>query len=47
VVEAVVEATRSFAGRRGYDDDFTIVILKRTAASAASSVQRKGSDSQG
>ena len=38
VVEAVVEATRSFAGRRGYDDDFTIVILKRAAPSAASSV---------
>jgi len=31
MVQAVVDATRSFTGRPGYDDDFTIVILKREA----------------
>ena len=35
VVEAVVDATRAFAGRAGYDDDFTLVIVRRTAGAAA------------
>lgn len=30
VVLAVVEATRRFARREGYDDDFTMVVVKRT-----------------
>jgi len=29
VVQAVVDATQAFAGRRGYDDDFTLVIVRR------------------
>lgn len=29
LIEAVVDATRAFAGRRGYEDDFTLVIVKR------------------
>jgi sigma-B regulation protein RsbU (phosphoserine phosphatase) len=29
LVQAVVDATRGFAGRRGYEDDFTLVIVKR------------------
>ena len=29
LVEAVVEATRDFAARAGYEDDFTLVIIKR------------------
>jgi sigma-B regulation protein RsbU (phosphoserine phosphatase) len=28
-VQAVVEAARAFAGRRGFEDDFTLVIIKR------------------
>jgi phosphoserine phosphatase RsbU/P len=31
MVQAVVDATRSFAGRQIYEDDFTIVVLKRAA----------------
>jgi sigma-B regulation protein RsbU (phosphoserine phosphatase) len=31
LVDAVVEETRAFAGRRGYEDDFTLVILRRDA----------------
>ena len=34
MIRAVVDATRSFAGRPGFDDDFTIVILKREAGTA-------------
>ena len=33
-VEAVLEATRAFAGRDGYDDDFTLVIVGRDGAPA-------------
>jgi sigma-B regulation protein RsbU (phosphoserine phosphatase) len=29
VVQSVVDATRLFAGRRGYEDDFTLVIVRR------------------
>ena len=31
LVEAVVGATRAFAGRAGYEDDFTLVIIRRDA----------------
>jgi sigma-B regulation protein RsbU (phosphoserine phosphatase) len=31
LVDAVVDATRAFAGRRGYEDDFTLVIIRRDA----------------
>ena len=31
LVEAVVDATRAFAGRAGYEDDFTLVIIRRGA----------------
>jgi sigma-B regulation protein RsbU (phosphoserine phosphatase) len=34
LVEAVVDATRAFAGRAGYEDDFTLVILRRDAGPA-------------
>jgi sigma-B regulation protein RsbU (phosphoserine phosphatase) len=30
-VEAVLEATRRFSGREAYDDDFTLVVLKRVS----------------
>jgi phosphoserine phosphatase RsbU/P len=36
LIEAVVEATRAFAGRAGYDDDFTLVIIRRAAGAAGS-----------
>ena len=32
-LRAVIEATRAFSGRDGYDDDFTLVVVKRDAAS--------------
>ena len=35
VVLAVVEATRRFTRRESYDDDFTLVVLKRDAPEAA------------
>jgi sigma-B regulation protein RsbU (phosphoserine phosphatase) len=35
-VDAVLEATRAFAGRDGYDDDFTLVIVRRDGAPAGS-----------
>ena len=31
LVEAVVNATHAFAGRTGYEDDFTLVIIRRDA----------------
>jgi len=31
-LRAVIEATRAFSGRDGYDDDFTLVVVKRDAA---------------
>ena len=34
VVLAVVEATRRFTKRESYDDDFTLVVLKRDAGAA-------------
>ena len=34
LVEAVVEATRAFAGRAGYEDDFTLVVIKREASAS-------------
>jgi len=33
LVDAVVDATRAFAGREGYEDDFTLVIVRREAGS--------------
>jgi sigma-B regulation protein RsbU (phosphoserine phosphatase) len=33
-LEAVIEATRAFAGRDGYDDDFTLVIVRCDGAPA-------------
>ncbi|MFO7692076.1 MAG: SpoIIE family protein phosphatase [Vicinamibacterales bacterium] len=34
VVQAVVDATRVFAGREGYEDDFTLVIVRREVVAA-------------
>jgi len=34
LVEAVVGATRAFAGRAGYEDDFTLVIIRRDAGAS-------------
>ena len=34
LVEAVVDATRAFAGREGYEDDFTLVIIRREGVAA-------------
>jgi sigma-B regulation protein RsbU (phosphoserine phosphatase) len=31
LVQAVVDATRAFAGRAGYEDDFTLVVIRRDA----------------
>jgi sigma-B regulation protein RsbU (phosphoserine phosphatase) len=31
LVEAVIQATRAFAGRAGFEDDFTLVIIRREA----------------
>jgi serine phosphatase RsbU (regulator of sigma subunit) len=31
-LRSVIEATRAFSGRDGYDDDFTLVVVKRSAA---------------
>jgi serine phosphatase RsbU (regulator of sigma subunit) len=31
-LRAVIDATRAFAGRDRYDDDFTLVVVKRAAA---------------
>jgi sigma-B regulation protein RsbU (phosphoserine phosphatase) len=31
LVRAVVDTTRTFAGRPGYEDDFTLVIIRRKA----------------
>jgi serine phosphatase RsbU (regulator of sigma subunit) len=33
-LRAVIEATRAFSGRDRYDDDFTLVVVKREAAPA-------------
>jgi sigma-B regulation protein RsbU (phosphoserine phosphatase) len=33
-LRAVIAATRAFAGRERYDDDFTLVVVKRDAAAA-------------
>jgi sigma-B regulation protein RsbU (phosphoserine phosphatase) len=33
-LRAVIEATRAFSGRERYDDDFTLVVVKRDAAAA-------------
>ena len=30
-LRSVIEATRVFSGRDGYDDDFTLVVLDRLA----------------
>jgi len=30
-LQSVIDATRAFSGREGYDDDFTLVVLKRLA----------------
>ncbi|HSL22961.1 MAG TPA: GAF domain-containing SpoIIE family protein phosphatase [Vicinamibacterales bacterium] len=32
IIGALLEATRSYAGRERYDDDFTLVVVKRRAA---------------
>lgn len=37
LVAAVVDATRAFAGRVGYEDDFTLVIIRRGAGASGSS----------
>jgi sigma-B regulation protein RsbU (phosphoserine phosphatase) len=34
-LRSVIEATRAFSGRAGYDDDFTLVVLNRLAPVAA------------
>ena len=34
LVEAVVDATRAFSGRSGYEDDFTLVIIRRRAGAS-------------
>jgi len=34
LVVAVVDATRAFSGRPGYDDDFTLVIIRRRAGAS-------------
>jgi serine phosphatase RsbU (regulator of sigma subunit) len=34
-LRSVIDATRAFSGREGYDDDFTLVILNRLAPVAA------------
>jgi sigma-B regulation protein RsbU (phosphoserine phosphatase) len=31
LVEAVIQATRAFAGRAGFEDDFTLVVIRREA----------------
>jgi len=31
LVRAVIDTTRTFAGRPGYEDDFTLVIIRREA----------------
>jgi sigma-B regulation protein RsbU (phosphoserine phosphatase) len=36
LVAAVIAATRAFAGRAGYEDDFTLVIVRRAAGAAGS-----------
>jgi len=32
MIDAVVRATRAFTGRDGYEDDFTLVVVKREGA---------------
>ena len=32
MIDRIVEVTRAFSGREGYDDDFTLVIVKRSVA---------------
>jgi serine phosphatase RsbU (regulator of sigma subunit) len=34
LLSAVVDATHAFAGRAGYDDDFTLVVIRREAGPA-------------
>ena len=34
MIGSVLEATRAFTGREGYDDDFTLVVVKRNGATA-------------
>jgi sigma-B regulation protein RsbU (phosphoserine phosphatase) len=34
LVEAVIDATRAFAGRSSYEDDFTLVVIRREAGSS-------------
>ena len=36
LVEAVVDATRAFAGRAGFEDDFTLVVIRREAGASGS-----------
>jgi sigma-B regulation protein RsbU (phosphoserine phosphatase) len=36
MVSAVADATRAFAGRPGYDDDFTLVVVRRLPGPPAS-----------
>ena len=36
LLEAVIEATRAFAGREGYEDDFTLVIIRREVGPSGS-----------
>ena len=32
MIDAVVRSTRAFTGRDGYEDDFTLVVVKREPA---------------
>jgi phosphoserine phosphatase RsbU/P len=34
LVDAVVDATRAFAGRAGFEDDFTLVVIRREAGAS-------------
>jgi serine phosphatase RsbU (regulator of sigma subunit) len=34
LVDAVVDATRAFAGRTGFEDDFTLVVIRREAGAS-------------
>jgi len=32
IVDRIVDETRTYSGREGYDDDFTLVLVKREPA---------------
>jgi len=37
VVQSVVDATHAFAGRPGYEDDFTLVVIRRRGQASGAS----------